>query len=222
MPIFLRIIILAISLSLPFTGIAESVGLAVEKGEGYEALSPAQPTEDSEKVEVIEFFWYGCPHCYEFEPHLNEWQKTLPDYVNYIRQPAIFSSSWAPHARAYFTAEALGIVDEVHADLFDVIQNKRQKLANENEIAKFFADHGIDEQAFRKAYTSFIVQMKMRQAEPMSARYGVTGVPAVVINGKYKTNGPLAKNYPNMISVMNYLIEKEKPKIDPVSQNSSQ
>ncbi|MFW5443131.1 MAG: thiol:disulfide interchange protein DsbA/DsbL [Methylococcaceae bacterium] len=175
----------------------------------YETLSPAQPTQNKDKVEIIEFFWYGCPHCYTFEPVLDKWLKTLPDNVEFIRQPAIFSSLWGKHAKAYFVAEALGVVDKVHSDFFDSIQNLKLKLTTEDQLAKFFVAHGVDETEFRTTYNSFLVDAKVRQAKTMAARYGVTGVPAIIINGKYKTNGPLAKSQENMIAVMNRLIQQE-------------
>ena len=176
---------------------------------GYETLSPAQPTQNPDKIEVIEFFWYGCPHCYDFEPVLEKWLKTLPANVEFIRQPAVFSDLWGKHAKAYFTAEALGVVDKVHADFFDAIQTKKQKLETEDQLAKFFVDHGVNETEFRNTYNSFVVDAKMRQAATTAGRYGVTGVPAVIINGKYKTNGKLAGSHEKMIEVMNSLIKQE-------------
>ena len=200
--------------SLLFSSLALSNLLPAEpkNGPGYESLSPTQPTQDPSKVEVIEFFWYGCPHCYSFEPALTNWLKTKPENVQFIRMPAIFSDLWAKHAKAYFTAEALGVVNDVHADLFDAIQNKKQKLTTEDQLAKFFVAHGVSETEFRKAYNSFIVDSKLRQAKTMAPRYGVTGVPAIIINGKYKTNGPLAKSEQGMIEVMNRLITEESTK----------
>ncbi len=180
---------------------------------GYQKLATPQPVEDPSKVEVIEFFWYGCPHCFHFEPLLHKWELSLPEYVNFIRQPAIFSALWAKHAKAYFTAEALGVVEKVHADFFDAIQNKKQKLETEGQLAKFFAAHGVDEAKFHDAYNSFLVDAKMRQAKMMGPRYGITGVPAIVINGKYKTNGRLAGSHEKMIKVMNKLIEQEKANV---------
>jgi thiol:disulfide interchange protein DsbA len=176
---------------------------------GYETLSPAQPTRNPDKIEVIEFFWYGCPHCYSFEPLLESWVKNLPKNVEFVRQPAIFSDLWGKHAKAYFTAEALGVVDKTHADFFDAIQNKKQNLETEDQLAKFFVAHGVSEADFHNAYSSFLVDSKMRQAATMAGRYGVTGVPAIIINGKYKTNGPLAGSQEKMIEVMNQLIEQE-------------
>jgi thiol:disulfide interchange protein DsbA len=176
---------------------------------GYETLSPAQPTHDPAKVEVIEFFWYGCPHCYDFEPMLEKWRKTLPANVEFIRQPAVFSDLWAKHGKAYFTAEALGVVDKVHNDFFDAIQTKKQKLETEDQLAKFFVAHGVNETEFHNTYNSFMVDAKMRQAAATAGRYGVTGVPAIIINGKYKTNGPLAGSHEKMIEIMNQLIKQE-------------
>ena len=179
---------------------------------GYEELSRPQPTQTPDKVEVIEFFWYGCPHCYSFEPALSEWLKNKPENVEFIRIPAVFSKLWGKHAKAYYTAEALGVVDKVHADFFDAIQNKRQKLTSEDDLADFFAAHGVDKQAFHEAYNSFLVDAKLRQAQAMAPRYGVTGVPAIIVNGKYKVTASLAKSQDNMINVMNELIKKESAK----------
>lgn len=179
------------------------------EGKGFELIQPVQPTRDPDKVEVIEFFWYGCPHCFRFEPHLNEWLKKLPDNVQYIRQPAILGARWAMHAKAYFTAEALGVVDKVHADLFDTIQNKKQPLKSEDELATFFAGHGITDKEFRQAFNSFIVDSKMRQAGALSARYGITGVPTVVVEGKYRIGGSAVKGFNDMINVMDFLIAKK-------------
>ena len=176
---------------------------------GYETLSPAQPIQNQDKIEVIEFFWYGCPHCYSLEPAMEEWLKTKPDNVEFIRQPAIFSSLWGKHAKAFYVAEALGVLDKVHTDFFDAIQNKKQKLSSEDQLAKFFVAHGVDESQFRNTFNSFLIDAKMRQAKTMAPRYGITGVPAIIINGKYKTSGPLAKSNENIIKVMNQLIKQE-------------
>lgn len=190
------------TLMLSFTSIINAETL------GYEAVTPAQPTKSTDKIEVIEFFWYGCPHCYSFEPFLSKWAKTLPKNVEFIRQPAVFSELWGKHAKAYFTAEALGVVDKVHSDLFDAVQAK-QALETEDELAKFFAAHGVKESDFRTNYNSFLVDAKMRQAKTMAARYGVNGVPAIIINGKYRTNATLAGSQEKMIDVINQLIKQE-------------
>lgn len=180
-----------------------------KEGKVYERLSQPQPTSDPSKVEVIEFFWYGCPHCYHFEPDLNAWLKSKPDNVVFIHQPAIFNERWAAHAKAFFTAEALGVLDKLHPLFYDAIQNQKRALESEEDLAKFFAEHGVAEEDFHKAYRSFAVDAKMRQAEGMAARYGVTGTPTLVVNGKFRVTGTLAKSYPNMIAITNYLISQE-------------
>ena len=187
-----------------FAGLANA-----EEQQGYEAVSPPQPTTNPDKVEVIEFFWYGCPHCYSFEPSLANWLKSKPANVEFIRIPAVFSEQWGKHAKAYYTAEALGVVDAVHADFFDAIQEKKQSLESEDDLAKFFAAHGVKEADFREAYNSFVVDTKLRQAPAVAAKYGITGVPAVIVNGKYRTHGTLAGSQEKMIDVMNLLIKKE-------------
>lgn len=183
-------------------------GLARAEG-GYETVSPAQPVQNPDKIEVIEFFWYGCPHCYSLEPSMVAWLKTKPANVEFIRQPAVFSDLWGKHAKAFFTAEALGVSEKVHADFFDAIQNKKQKLASEDELGKFFAAHGVKDEDFRAAYNSFMVDAKMRQAETMGARYGISGVPAIIVNGKYRVTATAAKSQENMIAVTNQLIQQE-------------
>ena len=196
---------LALWALLSFTTLVRAEG-------GYEVISPALPVQNPDKVEVIEFFWYGCPHCYSLEPALQAWLKKKPANVEFIHQPAVFSDVWGKHAKAYYTAEALGLNDKLHADFFDAIQNKKQKLLTEDDLAKFFADHGVKDEDFRAAYGSFIVDTKLRQAESMAGRYGITGVPALVVNGKYKITASTAKSQENMLTVVNQLIAQESHK----------
>ena len=192
--------------------IAFSTFAQAEKSLGYEKLATVQPTQDLSKVEVIEFFWYGCPHCYRLEPVLDKWLKTKPENVTFIRQPAAFNPVWAAHAKAYFTAKVLGVADKLHADFFDAIQVEKQKLRSEEQLAEFFTAHGISKIDFHNAYNSFPVDTQMRKAKAMPQLYGITGVPAIIINGKYKTSGPIAGSHENMIKVLNTLIKQESKK----------
>lgn len=203
----------AIALAVFFISFATLSTAEEQSSTGYEAVSPPQPTTNPAKVEVIEFFWYGCPHCYSFEPSLSKWLKTKPDNVDFIRIPAVFNEEWGKHAKAYYTAEALGVVDAVHSDLFDEVQKAKQEnkhaLETEEELAKFFVAHGVKDADFREAYNSFMVDSKIRQAPALAAKYGITGVPAIIVNGKYKTNGTLAGSQEKMIDIINTLIKKE-------------
>ena len=177
---------------------------------GYETLSPAQPTQNQDKIEIIEFFSYGCIHCYTLEPTIEKWLKTKPDNVDFIRQPVIFNRPiWRIYAKAYFIAEALGVVDKVHEDFFNSIHNKKIKLSTEDQLAKFFVAHGVNETEFRNTFNSFLIDTKLRQVEAMPPRYGINGTPTIIINGKYKTTGRLAKSQENIIKVMDRLIQQE-------------
>ncbi len=197
-------------LLLSLTSMLQAVEISEQdRARGYSSLSNAQPTQDKNKVEVIEFFWYGCPHCYQFEPLLNEWLKTKPKNVNFIRQPAAFNEQWARHAKAYYVAEALNMIDKVHADFFDAIQNKQQKLESEEDVVNFLVAHGAKKAAAEDAYKSFGVDTKLRQSTAMAPKYGITGVPTLVINGKYITSGSIAGSHDNMIKVLNQLVAQE-------------
>jgi thiol:disulfide interchange protein DsbA len=179
---------------------------------GYEILSPAQPVTDPDKIEVIEFFWYGCPHCYTLEPTMNEWLADKPKNVNFIRQPAAFNEEWAVHAKAYFIAQTLGVADKMHADFFEAIQNKKQALATEKELADFFVAHGVNEAKFHETFNSFAIDAKVRQAKVMPVRYGISGVPVLIVNGKYKISGSSADGQKNMVKVLKQLIIQETKK----------
>jgi thiol:disulfide interchange protein DsbA len=197
---------LLLSVSLPITVQAE----AFKAGVDYKLLSRVQGTVDKQKIEVREFFWYGCPHCFHFEPTLETWLKTLPSDVAFVRTPAIFRKSWEAHAKAYFTAELLGVTDKIHSDLFDAYHKQGKKTDTEAALVAFFAERGVDEEAFKKKFNGFFVDMKMRSAKAKPAKYGITGVPAVVVNGKYRVTGSMAKSYPRMVEIIDYLIEKER------------
>lgn len=181
-------------------------------GTDYDLVNPPQPTQDPKKVEVMEFFWYGCPHCLDFEPDLNAWLKTKPQNVQFIRQPAVFNEQWAAHAKAFYTAEALGVEEKLHADFFDAIQHKKEKLITEEDQAKFFVAHGVDEAAFHQAYKSFAVDSKMRIAAVIGAKYGITGTPSIVVNGKFVVSPGKSKSFSRMIEITNALIAQESGK----------
>lgn len=180
-----------------------------KEGTDYDLVRPAQPTKNPPQIEVMEFFWYGCPHCLEFEPDLNAWLKNKPQNVDFIRQPAVFNEQWAAHAKAFFTAEALGLGEKLHPAFFEAIQGKKEKLMTEEEQAKFFVANGVDEASFHKAYKSFAVDSNMRNATGLAAKYGITGTPSIVVNGKYLVSPSKAKSFERMIAITNALIRME-------------
>lgn len=156
-----------------------------EEGKDYTRLPVTIPPAVPDKLEVVELFWYGCSHCYNLEPTVSEWLKHKPDNVVFVRIPVAFGANWEPGARAYYAAEALGVLDKIHQPLFDAIHREKRKLNTEDELAAFFAEHGVDQSAFHKAYQSFQTETQLRRGNQMAQRYGVRGVPAVIVNGQY-------------------------------------
>jgi thiol:disulfide interchange protein DsbA len=138
------------------------------------------------KDEVIEFFSYNCPHCYYLEPELEAWLRHKSDKVIFIRIPVVFDSNWGPSARAYYVAESLGILAEIHKSLFGAIHNDKRKLNDEEDFSVFFAEHGVDNAIFHKTYKSFQTEGNLQRANVLVKRYGIRGVPAVFVNGKYE------------------------------------
>jgi len=179
------------------------------EGVQYERVVPPQPTSSGDKVEVLELFWYGCPHCFRLEPALQRWLENMPKNAEYVRMPAILRASWEPHARAYYVAQLLGVEDKIHAPLFDAMHRERRRLDSETALEAFFAEHRVKPEDFRKAYRSFAVESKIRRARIMGERYGIHGVPTIIVNGKYRTNATLADGNENMMKVVDYLIAKE-------------
>jgi len=199
--------------------------LAIDEGFEYNLVKPAMTTSNPAKVEVVEMFWYGCPHCNDFEPTLNKWLETKPDNVNFVRIPAIFRESWIPHARAYYTAEALGVVDKIHSAFFKAVHKDRQRLATQKEIAAFFVIHGVKQEAFDQAWNSFVVQSRVKRAITLTRRSGIKGVPAMLVNGKYRTsateasiNNPGGASNDDMINVVNFLVKKEAKQLKSVKK----
>jgi len=178
--------------------------------DAYKRLSQPQPTENPDQIEVVEVFWYGCPHCHDFEPYLNEWLENKPDDVYFKRLPAIFRQDWLVHAKAFYAARELGVLDRIHHAMFEEIHTRQKRLTSEEALKKFFQQQGVDGDAFTRTYNSQTVESHIKKALTMLRRYEVTGVPAVVINGKYLTSAAQASSYDAMIGAINELIEKER------------
>ena len=177
--------------------------------EGVEYKVVSQPTQTGDKIEVLEFFWYGCPHCYTLEPHMQKWSKTKPDNVELVRIPTVFRPEWKVHARSYYALEMMGVIEEMHLKIFDYMHKKRKPLNKLNEMAAFLETQKVDKAEFLKAYNSFSVETKVRKAIKLLKDYNVRGVPAVVVNGKSYITGKSAGSYDKLIDIVNHLIKKE-------------
>ena len=187
-------------------------------GTNYKPLLPAQPTDTPPgKVEVVEMFWYGCPHCDALEPYLESWLKNMPSYIEFVRVPVMWADVHRAHARLFYTLQALGKVDELHAKVFDEIHQKNDELYTQgDEQATLRADvqfakaNGISEADFVKAWNSFGVQTNLQKADDLARRYRIESVPSFVIDGKYETDVGMAGSDAKLFELINDLAASEK------------
>ncbi|MGI9286410.1 MAG: thiol:disulfide interchange protein DsbA/DsbL [Pseudomonadales bacterium] len=196
---------------LPLIACAEQAAEEVYKaGEHYVVLPEPVKTRDPKKVEVVELFWYGCSHCYSFEPVLEKWASKSQDDVDFWRSPAMWRDVMVEHAKAFYAAKTLGILDKMHMPLFEALNVERRKLATERELADFFAEHGVDADKFKKAYNSFSVTSGVRLADSRARSYKITGTPEIVVNGKYRVDAKMAGGQQQMLDITDFLIAKER------------
>lgn len=189
-------------LLLPLAGQAQFL-----EGVEYARVAP-QLVETGKKIEVREFFWYGCPHCFSLEPSIEKWLKTKPANVQFVRTPAVFSERWAVHARAYYAFETLGITAKMHKPLFHALHMDKRPLADAESIAAFVAEKGGDRKAFLDAYNSFGMQANVNRAVQAGAAYNLESVPALIVDGKYVTNANIAGGYDRALQVVDFLVKK--------------
>jgi thiol:disulfide interchange protein DsbA len=191
-------------------GGAPVVSSRFQLGTHYERLSPTQPTSSSPtQVEVTEIFWYGCPHCYTFDPYLQRWQSGKADYVNFVRVPAVWNPLVRLHARGFYTAEALGKGAEMHDAFFKEIHVNGNALDTAEKLEEFFGGFRVDAVAFKSAFDSFAVHAKLQRADELSRRYQIGSVPTIVVNGKYTTDGGMAGGYDALIDLIDELAAAE-------------
>ena len=183
---------------------------APDAGIDYKEVTPAQPTESGSKIEVLEFFWYGCPHCYAFEPQLNAWTKKLPSDVVFRRVHAQFTPQWVQHAKLFYTLDALGEVERLHRKCFDTIHGERRDLLKDSDMLEWAAQNGIDKARFSDAFKSFGVAGKLQRAKQVVANYKIDGVPTLSVNGKFITSPSIANGQEKSLAVMDYLIAEER------------
>jgi thiol:disulfide interchange protein DsbA len=174
----------------------------------YRVLDEPVSVDNPDKIEVREFFFYGCPHCYDAEPIIKDWLKDKPGDVNYVRTPVLFLKNAEPLARAFYVAKNQGILEEVHTPLFNEIHKHREPLFSVPALANFFRNYGIKPDKFNDLYSSFGVSTKVKQAESLAREYEIRGVPAFAVNGKYVILRKNLKNDQETFKVIDYLIEK--------------
>ncbi|MDO6562446.1 thiol:disulfide interchange protein DsbA/DsbL [Amphritea sp. 1_MG-2023] len=200
---------LAIGLMLAFTAVTAQAE-EYQAGVNYDVIAMPVPTADKTKVEVVEAFGYLCPHCASFEPMLHHWTTKLSSDVNFARVPVVFSRSWEPLARAYYSADILQALDKTHQATFTALHNERRRFNSLEDLADFYADLGVDKDKFIEMNQSFAVNMRMNQGQSKLKGYGIQSVPTLVVNGKYRITAEKAGGHAGMLKVAEYLIAQEK------------
>ena len=196
-------------LSLLFGCLLSAQAWALDEGIDFTILPNPQPTETGDKIEVLEVFMYSCPHCFHLEPTLEKWRETQPANVAFRRMPAVFGTKPDLQAQAFYAAELLGAQEKFTLAMFDAIHVKKQKISDENVVVTIAEGAGIDGAEFRKALNSFDVNMKVNRARNVTKNYGIDGVPAVVVNGKYRTSPSQTGSREGLVKVIDQLIARE-------------
>ena len=193
--------------------LAQAQAKAFQSGSDYLTLDKPAPVEaPAGQIEVVEFFWYNCPHCNAFEPMFDAWAKKLPKDVTVRRAPVAFRADFEPQQRLYFVLESMGKVDELHKKVFNAIHVEKQQLATADQITAWVEKQGIPKAKFVELFNSFSVSTKARKATQLQDAYAVDGVPALGINGRYFTSGTQAKTLERALQVTDYLIGQARSK----------
>lgn len=175
----------------------------------YEVLDTIQPVSTGDKIEVLELFWYRCPHCNSLEIPLQKWLKNdIPENAEFVAFPAVLAQRWQPAARVFYTLEATGMLDDLHAKVFHAIHSQHKNFGSAESLSTWVDEQGFDGNAVLDAYDSFAVNTKLNYARTMTKKYGINGVPAVIIDGKYRTSPSMAGDHDVLFDVINFLVEK--------------
>ena len=202
---------LSVASALPVAAFAQQQARAYQEGQDYVALDKRVPGDTAAgRVEVIEFFWYNCPHCNAFEPQLEQWAAKLPKDVTLRRMPVAFRDEFVPQQRLFYALEAMGKVEELHKKVFYAIHVDKRKLDTQASIGEWIAAQGVDKKKFDDLYNSFAVQTKATRAAKLQNDYKVSGVPALGIAGRFYTDGALAQSMSRALQITDFLISEVK------------
>ncbi len=189
---------------------ALAAGPEAFEGHEYARLKNPQPVATGSKVEVLEFFWYRCPHCFQLEPGLNAWLKTLPKDAQVRRVPAVFRDDWMPGAKLYYTLEQMNLLDRLHNKVFDAYHVDNINLNDPAMLGGWIAKQGVERKKFEGVYHSFSTQSKATQGARLATAYAISGVPAFIIDGKYTTSVSMAGSQARLFEVLDQLIVKAR------------
>lgn len=199
-------------------GAPEKTDWQYAEGKHFSTLTTAQGTSSSPgKIEVAEIFWYGCSHCYSLEPLITDWVKKLPGDVSFVRIPVMWNPTNEIHGRVYYTAEALGKLEQITPAMFQAIQVENRPMTEEKDILLLFEQNGVSAADFNKTFRSFSVESQLKRAKDLTVKYRVKGVPLLVIDGKFTTDGPEIRNQQDMLAVTEELIQRERQLTSPGS-----
>ena len=209
----IRTLLFSVSLAVVGAGVAHASPSAPVAGKDYTVLKAPQPVDvPPGKIEVIEFMWYGCPHCNEFDPYLEKWVKALPPDVTFKRVPVAFRDDFIPHSKLLHALSALGLEQKLTPDVFHEIHVNKNYLLTPQDQAKFLATKGVDPKKFMDAYNSFSTQAELNRDKQMITDYKIDGVPTLAVQGKYETGPATTDSLPGTIQVLDYLIAQIRAK----------
>ncbi len=180
------------------------------EGKDYARVSVPQPVATGKKIEVLEFFWYRCPHCNALEPGLDAWLKKLPKDAQIRRVPAAFRADWVPAAKTYYTLEQMGLINRLHQKVFDAYHVENLNLNDPAVLGGWVTKQGVDRKKFEAIYNSFSTESRVTQGTRLASAYGITGVPTFVIDGKYTTSESMTGSEPRLFEVLDQLIAKAR------------
>lgn len=195
---------------LALTSNAIAMPLAYVEDVHYKPTKQRIATSDQNKVEVVELFFYGCPHCFNLEATVGDWKKQQPEDVKFVYVPAIFNEKWIPLAKAFYAAQAIGHLEQLHPLIFEAIHFDERPIYTEQKIIDFVAEQGFDREQFTKAMASFAVKTKVNKAKKLTEVSGTTGVPSLIVNGKYITGAAMAGGEAEIFDVVDFLVEQER------------
>ncbi len=183
-------------------------GAEYTAGVHFDEIETPQPVQTGDKIEVVELFWYGCPHCYNLEPYIQKWLRNKPENAEYVPTPAVLRDSWAFHAGVYYTFEALGLVERLHGAFYDAIHKERRNIRSVEAFADWASEQGVDRKQIVDTFGSFGVDSKVRTARMLSERYGATGVPTIIVDGRYRATSTMAGGHEALMGMVDFLVAK--------------
>ena len=207
---YMSALLAALGLAISVSACAETDHASFAVDTHYRILDKPVAVDDPSKIEVREFFFYGCPHCYDTEALVEQWLVGKPADINFVRSPVLFINGAEPLARAFYVAQSKGIFEQIHKPIFDAIHKHREPLFTVPALTNFFRKYGVEPKEFNELYASFGVSTRIRQADAVSRESKITGVPAFTVNGKYVVLRQNLKTHDELFGVIEYLVDKER------------